>query len=96
MTDPTDTPTPQTGVERVLVARARDELADAEVVGAATDLDQLSAPDPEGKPLAAAVERALGQAGVAAADVGYVAAHGMGTRHGDASEAAAAKLGKVA
>lgn len=72
-------------------ARARGAEVYAEIAGtgAATDLHHLNSPDPEGKPLAAAVERALGQAGIAAGDVGYVAAHGTGTRDGDASEAAA-------
>jgi 3-oxoacyl-[acyl-carrier-protein] synthase II len=78
-------------LEDLDAARKRGAEVYAEVagVGAGTDLDHLVSPDPEGKPLAAAVARALEQAGASAADVGYVAAHGSGTRGGDASEAAA-------
>jgi 3-oxoacyl-[acyl-carrier-protein] synthase II len=78
-------------LEDLDAARQRGAEVYAEVagVGAGTDLDHLVSPDPEGKPLSAAVARALEQAGASAADVGYVAAHGTGTRGGDASEAAA-------
>jgi len=70
-------------------ARGADVYAVVAGSGAGTDLDHLDAPDAEGRPLAAAVARALEQAGASAGDVGYVAAHGAGTRDGDASEAAA-------
>jgi 3-oxoacyl-[acyl-carrier-protein] synthase II len=69
--------------------RGAEVYAEVAGMGAGTDLDHLLSPDPEGKPLAAAVARALDQAEASAADVGYVAAHGSGTRAGDASEAAA-------
>jgi 3-oxoacyl-[acyl-carrier-protein] synthase II len=56
--------------------------------GAAVDTGYLSSPDPSGRALAAAAERALSGAELAVDAVGYVAAHGDGTRDGDASEAA--------
>ena len=77
-------------LERLDDARARGAEVHAEIVGfgAATDLDHFVAPDPEGAPVASAVSRAVERAGAAPADVGYVAAHGSGTRDGDRSEAA--------
>jgi len=78
-------------LEDLEAAQQRGTEVYAELVGmgAGTDLDHLSSPDPEGKALAAAVARALDQAGASADEVGYVAAHGAGTREGDTSEAAA-------
>lgn len=55
--------------------------------GGASDTEHLLRPDPEGRALAKAIESALREAGSAPADVGYVAAHGSGSKHGDASEA---------
>jgi 3-oxoacyl-[acyl-carrier-protein] synthase II len=77
-------------LERVDDARARGAEIHAEIAGfgAATDLDHLVAPDPEGAPVAAAVSRAIERAAAEPGDVGYVAAHGAGTRDGDKSEAA--------
>jgi 3-oxoacyl-[acyl-carrier-protein] synthase II len=77
-------------LERTEDASARGARAYAEIagLGAATDLDHFAAPDPEGAPLANAVSRAVERAGAAPGDVGYVAAHGAGTRDGDRSEAA--------
>ena len=48
----------------------------------------MTSPDPSGRAVAVAVERALRPAGLASDAVDYVAAHGDGTREGDASEAA--------
>ncbi len=69
-------------------ALARGARVYAEVVGfgGASDTGHLQSPDPEGRALAKAIESALGEAGSAPADVGYVAAHGSGSEHGDASE----------
>jgi len=77
-------------LERLDDARARGAAVHAEIAGfgAATDLDHFVAPDPEGRPVASAVGRAIERAGATPADVGYVATHGSGTRAGDASEAA--------
>ena len=72
-------------------ARERGARLYAEVVGAgaATETRFLSAPDAEGRALSSAVGRALEAAGAEPSEVDYVAAHGAGTRAGDASEAAA-------
>jgi 3-oxoacyl-[acyl-carrier-protein] synthase II len=72
-------------------AQQRGATVYAEVVGtgAAMENGHLASADPDGRALAGAVERALGAAGARPDEVGYVAAHGDGTRAGDASEAAA-------
>jgi 3-oxoacyl-[acyl-carrier-protein] synthase II len=71
-------------------AQARGAKVYAEVCGwgAAADTGRMMTPDPSGRPVAAAVERALRSAGAAAGDVDFVAAEGSGTVLGDASEAA--------
>lgn len=58
-------------------------------LGSAYDPYGLVTPDPEGEALARALRTALKEAGASADQVGYVAAHGNGTRRGDASEARA-------
>jgi len=70
-------------------AEARGARIYAEVVGLgnAYDSRRLITPDPDGESLAAAIGSALREAGSSAAEVDYVAAHGSGTRAGDASEA---------
>jgi 3-oxoacyl-[acyl-carrier-protein] synthase II len=78
-------------LEEVGAARRRDARIYAELTasGAATDVDRLLTPDPQGRALAHAMGAALSGAEASAGDVDYVAAHGNGTRLGDASEAAA-------
>ncbi len=78
-------------LEPLEAAQARGARVYAEVAGsgARVDLEHLVTPDPTGRPLAAAIGRALERADAAAGDVGYVAAHGSGNRLSDASEAAA-------
>jgi 3-oxoacyl-(acyl-carrier-protein) synthase len=49
----------------------------------------MSTPDPEGRGARLAMEAALADAGVSAADVAHVNAHGTGTRTNDAMEARA-------
>ncbi|HEX2232847.1 MAG TPA: beta-ketoacyl-[acyl-carrier-protein] synthase family protein [Thermoleophilaceae bacterium] len=77
-------------LERTEDARSRGAEVHAEIAGfgAATELDYLASPDLDGTAVAKAVGRAIEQAGGAPGDVGYVAAHGAGTRDGDRSEAA--------
>jgi 3-oxoacyl-[acyl-carrier-protein] synthase II len=77
-------------LEELDAARARGATIYAEVVGSGSAIDPgyLSSPDPTGRAVAVAIERALSAAGVGADEVDYVAAHGDGTTDGDASEAA--------
>ena len=77
-------------LEDLEAARARGATVYAEVVGvgSAADTDRLLSTDPTGRPVAAAIERALRGAGTTAGEIDYVVAHGTGTRDGDASEAA--------
>ena len=50
------------------------------------DAYHITSPDPQGSQAARALRQALAMAGVAAADVAYVNAHGTGTRSGDKAE----------
>jgi 3-oxoacyl-[acyl-carrier-protein] synthase II len=59
--------------------------------GASADAHHLTAPEPEGRGAATAIERALEDAGLAAADVDYVNAHGTSTPLNDRAETAALK-----
>lgn len=70
-------------------ARGRGATALAEVLGYAStnDAHHLSAPAPDGGAAAAAVRAALRDASVTAAGIGYVNAHGTGTRLNDRVEA---------
>jgi 3-oxoacyl-[acyl-carrier-protein] synthase II len=72
-------------------AKARGARIYAEVAGfaAAYDAQQLITPDPEGRGLAHAMERALAEGDTSTADVDYVATQGNGTKRGDESEAVA-------
>lgn len=78
-------------LEELEAARARGGRIYAEVVGfgSGSDTAHLITPDPSGAPLARAIDGALGEADLAAGDVGFLAAHGSGTVLGDASEARA-------
>jgi 3-oxoacyl-[acyl-carrier-protein] synthase II len=78
-------------LEAADAAEARGVHAYGEIVGLgnAYDSRRLLTPEPEGCSLASAIDAALREAGVGPDDVDYVAAHGSGTRAGDASEARA-------
>jgi 3-oxoacyl-[acyl-carrier-protein] synthase II len=78
-------------LEELEAARARGARVHAEItgMGLAYDSQALMTPDSEGRALSRAMEGALRDAATTAAKVGYVAAHGSGTRLGDASEARA-------
>jgi 3-oxoacyl-[acyl-carrier-protein] synthase II len=54
--------------------------------GAATDVQRLLTPEPQGRALAHAIGVALRSAGEPAEAIDYVAGHGSGTQRGDASE----------
>jgi 3-oxoacyl-[acyl-carrier-protein] synthase II len=71
------------------VARGARIYAELSGSGAATDVERLLTPEPEGRALAHAIGVALRAAGESAQTIDYVAGHGSGTRLGDASEAQA-------
>ena len=73
-------------------ARARGATILAEIVGfgMSADAADLTAPDPRGA--AAAMRMALADAGRSPDEVGYVNAHGTGTRLNDRTESAALRL----
>jgi 3-oxoacyl-[acyl-carrier-protein] synthase-1 len=58
-------------------------------VGETSDAYHMSSPDPEGLGARRAMEAALAQAGVGPEVVGYVNAHGTGTKYNDAAESKA-------
>jgi len=72
----------------LLIERTGEPLALLEAVGESSDAYHISAPDPDGAGARLAMERALAQAGLPAASVDHVNAHGTGTRLNDVSEAA--------
>jgi len=72
-------------------ARARGARVYAELAGhgLSTDAFHVTAPQPEGDGMVAAMETALRRADLAPADVAYVNAHGTGTPQNDRIEACA-------
>lgn len=72
-------------------ARARGARMYAELAGFAAndDAHHVTAPEPEGRGLAAAITAALADAGIAADEVDYVNAHGTSTPLNDKAETAA-------
>ncbi|GAA4725773.1 beta-ketoacyl-[acyl-carrier-protein] synthase family protein [Brevibacillus fulvus] len=90
-------------LEELERAKARGANIYAEVVGFGSGYDRgsLVKPSPEGTGLQIAVKKALTESGIQPEQVGYVCAHGSGTRWGDESEARAieqlfGREGKVA
>jgi len=71
--------------------RARGGRAYARLAGygMTTDAHHVTAPQPEGEGMIHAMRQALGDAGLAATDIGYVNAHGTGTPQNDRAEALA-------
>jgi 3-oxoacyl-[acyl-carrier-protein] synthase II len=80
-------------VEELEHARRRDATILAEVLGygLSNDAYHVTAPEPNGAGFARAIEQALSSAGVAAADIGYICAHGTGTQYNDQGEVRAMK-----
>ncbi|HET8683414.1 MAG TPA: beta-ketoacyl-[acyl-carrier-protein] synthase family protein [Micromonosporaceae bacterium] len=78
-------------VERRELADARGAAGYADLIGwgATTDAYHPIMPRPDGSGAAESMRRAIIDAGVAAGDVGYVNAHGTGTKVGDLAEARA-------
>jgi 3-oxoacyl-[acyl-carrier-protein] synthase II len=60
--------------------------------GSTTDAHHLTAPEPTGGPASRAIELAMRDAGVDAAQIDYINAHGTSTQLNDAAETAAIKL----
>ena len=80
-------------IESAQHAQKRGATAIATVLGAGTSIDawNATAPHPQGLGAEKAMRRALKDAGLTAADVSYVNAHGTGTPLGDAAESLAIK-----
>ena len=78
-------------LERPAFAAARGAAPLARLIGygAATDAHHLVAPQPEGRGLEQALRTALDDAGVTAADVGHINAHGTSTKANDRIEGTA-------
>lgn len=78
-------------LERLADAVARGASVYGVLAGAGTSVDawNVTAPHPEGAGAELAMRRALADARIGAAEVGYVNAHGTGTPVGDVAEATA-------
>ncbi|MCZ7437185.1 beta-ketoacyl-[acyl-carrier-protein] synthase family protein [Micromonospora sp. WMMC241] len=78
-------------LERAGHAAARGVTGYAEVAGYGTNTDAYhpTAPRPDGAGAAACMRKALAAGGITPADVGYVNAHGTGTKLGDVAETTA-------
>ncbi|MFI5529974.1 beta-ketoacyl-[acyl-carrier-protein] synthase family protein [Kitasatospora sp. NPDC051853] len=72
-------------------AAARGAAGYAELIGwgSSTDAHHPTMPRPDGEGAADAMRTALANAGLDASDIGYVNAHGTGTKIGDVAESAA-------
>ena len=68
-------------------ARARGTVVEATLAGYATNCDGVHITNPDAAGQVRAMTAALADAGLAAADIGYVNAHGTATTAGDAAEA---------
>lgn len=80
-------------VEELEHALARGARIHAEIlgVGIATDSYRLTDPEPAGRGMGEAMQRALADAGLAPSAVGYINAHGTSTKLNDAAETLAIK-----
>lgn len=76
-------------LERESHARARGAVIYAELAGWANtnDAHHVTDPEPEGDMACACMRRAMEKAGLSPAEIGYINAHGTGTRSGDQAEA---------
>jgi 3-oxoacyl-[acyl-carrier-protein] synthase II len=76
-------------LENLATARRRGARIYAELAGHGLGCEAFhpTAPEPEGRPVAAVVNLALADAGVCADDVDHINAHGTATAQNDASEA---------
>ena len=80
-------------VETDQTARARGAEVLAEIVGFGSSADafRITDQDPEGDGAAASMRAALQDAGLAPGDIGYISAHGTGTKQNDQVETRAVK-----
>ena len=78
-------------LERASHADARGAAGYADLAGwgASTDAHHATTPRPDGSGAASCIRRALASASITAPDIGYINAHGTGTKLGDAAEATA-------
>jgi 3-oxoacyl-[acyl-carrier-protein] synthase II len=78
-------------LERAEHARARGATGYADVLGwgATTDAHHPTTPRPDGAGAAECMRRSLADAGISAAEIGYLNAHGTGTKLGDVAESLA-------
>lgn len=77
--------------ESSLQKRGVEPLAELLGYGMSTDAYHMTAPDTTGRGPALAMSRALSHAGVRPDQVGYINAHGTGTKHNDEMETRAIK-----
>lgn len=76
-------------LEELEHARARGARILGEITGFATNNDATHVTNPNQATMKACMEEALAVAGISAADVGYINAHGTGTSRGDEAESLA-------
>ena len=81
-------------LEELESARARGATILGEIAGfgSTADAHHLTAPEPTGRPAAAAISQALADAQITPAQLSYVNAHGTSTQLNDAAETNALKL----
>jgi 3-oxoacyl-[acyl-carrier-protein] synthase II len=79
-------------LEELEHARARGATIHAEIVGFGTNSDGCHVTQPNPDTMKIAMELALADAGLPAAAIGYINAHGTGTQHGDIAESHATAM----
>jgi 3-oxoacyl-[acyl-carrier-protein] synthase II len=81
-------------LEELEAAQARGATIFGELAGfgSTADAHHLTAPEPTGRPAAAAISLALADAGIRPEELSYVNAHGTSTQLNDAAETKALKL----